>query len=230
MARLLVHVEGQTEETFVNEVLRDHLTGCGYESVNARLLGNARLRKNRGGVRSWEIVRTEIVHHLKQDRNCISTTMVDFYGLPQYGDGAWPGRAEANAMSSERKAPHVEHSLLNDLTNKMGQNFNPNRFVPFIIMHEFEGLLFSNCTAFASAICKPELETTLKNIRDQFTNPEEINDSPLTAPSKRIQSIVPGYNKEFYGTLAALEIGLERIRMECPHFNCWLSRLESLIS
>ena len=42
MRRLLVHVEGQTEETFVNEVLREYLVNRGYHSVGARLLGNAR--------------------------------------------------------------------------------------------------------------------------------------------------------------------------------------------
>ena len=230
MARLIVHVEGQTEETFVNEILRGHLMGYGYESVNARLLGNARLRKNRGGIRSWESVRGEIIQHLKQDRGCTATTMVDFYGLPQSGNRAWPGRAEANSLSVDRKASHVEQSLLNDLVNRVGFDFNPSRFLPFIIMHEFEGLLFSDCTSFAAALCNPALEPKLQDIRNQFSNPEEINDSPLTAPSKRIQDVLPEYDKELFGTLAALEIGLERIRRECPHFDSWLRRLESVIA
>ena len=42
MSRLLVHVEGETEETFVNELLRPHLAGRGWSVVSARLLGNAR--------------------------------------------------------------------------------------------------------------------------------------------------------------------------------------------
>jgi hypothetical protein len=41
MARLLVHLEGQTEETFVNEILRDYLLSVGYESISARIVGNA---------------------------------------------------------------------------------------------------------------------------------------------------------------------------------------------
>src|SRR5256885_1583241 len=49
MARLLIHVEGETEETFVNEVLAPHLLSFGYESVSARLIGNARQRDRRGG-------------------------------------------------------------------------------------------------------------------------------------------------------------------------------------
>jgi hypothetical protein len=33
MSRLLIHVEGQTEEDFVNVVLRDYLVHAGYQSV-----------------------------------------------------------------------------------------------------------------------------------------------------------------------------------------------------
>lgn len=57
MARLLVHLEGQTEETFVNEILRDYLLAKGYEVVSARIVGNARLRLRRGGIRPWPAVR-----------------------------------------------------------------------------------------------------------------------------------------------------------------------------
>ena len=56
MTRLLVHVEGQTEETFVNEVLSEHLILRGYTSVSARLVGNARQRERRGGIKAWSAV------------------------------------------------------------------------------------------------------------------------------------------------------------------------------
>ena len=82
MARLLVHVEGQNEESFVNQVLRDHLVARGYYSVEARIVGNARLRERRGGIRAWQSVKRDIVNHLREDAECIATTMVDFYGLP----------------------------------------------------------------------------------------------------------------------------------------------------
>ena len=64
MARLLVHVEGETEETFVNEVLTPHLHRHGYEKVAARLVGNARLRERRGGIRAWTSVKADIIRHL----------------------------------------------------------------------------------------------------------------------------------------------------------------------
>jgi hypothetical protein len=96
-------------------------------------------------------------------------------------------------------------------------------------MHEFEGLLFSDCAAFGQGIGQPGMESEFKRIRDQFETPEDINDSPATAPSLRVVALVPSYEKPFLGTLAALQIGLESIRAECRHFATWVSRLESLV-
>lgn len=109
----------------------------------------------------------------------------------------------------------------------MGSNFDARRFIPFVIMHEFEGLLFSDCARFADGIGHPHLAHRFQAIRDQFTNPEEINDSAITAPPKRVQELVSGYEKPLLGTLAVIEIGLDRIRAECPHFRRWIERLET---
>jgi hypothetical protein len=224
MARLLVHVEGQTEESFVNEILRDHLVAKGYHSVQARIVGNARQRGQRGGIRPWPSARKDIVNHLREDQNCIATTMVDYYGLPQ----TWPGRAHSKDISSvERKAALVQDAVRNEVIAEMGLSFDARRFVPFVVMHEFEGLLFSDCASFSRGIFRPDLELSLRGIRGQFATPEEINDSPDTAPSKRVKNLVLGYEKPFLGVLAVIEIGLTHIREECPHFNGWIGQLES---
>jgi hypothetical protein len=164
-----------------------------------------------------------------EDRGSIATTMVDYYGLPKKGGGAWPGRADAAPLKPTDKAPYVEAAITADLIAAMGEPFDSNRFVPFVVMHEFEGLLFSDCVALSRAINRPDLEPHFRGIRNQFATPEEINDSELTAPSKRIEALVPTYEKPLYGVLSVLEIGLSRIRAECPHFAGWLERLESLV-
>jgi hypothetical protein len=227
MAHLLIHVEGQTEEDFVNDILRDYLLAKGYDDVSARIVGNARLRQRRGGIRPWPSVRNDIVNHLKEDPACIATTMVDFYGLPQEGAGAWPGRKAAAGLTSKGKPISVEDELLADVVAEMGKRFNPHRFVPFVVMHEFEALLFSDCAGFSHGIGRPTLEAEFQAIRDQFPTPEDINDSPVTAPSKRVQQLVPEYQKTLLGSLAALAIGLTCIRQECSHFDGWLSKLET---
>lgn len=228
MSRLLLHVEGQTEEIFVNDVLAPHLCVRGYDSVRARLVGNARQRDRRGGIRDWNAVRRDIANHLKEDTRAFATTMVDYYGLPRSEHRAWPGRARASTLPFAEKADAVEAALLADIGSEMGGGLYPNRFVPYVMMHEFEALLFSDCEQFGRGIGRPDLAESFQAIRDQFASPEEIDDSPETAPSKRVESLVAGYQKPLLGILAALEIGLDAMRRECPHFATWLSRLEAL--
>lgn len=230
MARLLIHVEGETEETFVNEVLGPHLYSRGYSRVSARLMGNARQRDRRGGIRSWSAVKEDIVTHLKEDPQCLAGSMVDYYALPQTGERAWPGRREAGALPFSRKASTIQDALLAEICDEMGRGFDSRRFLPYVMMHEFEALLFSDCERFAQGIGRPDLAPRFQEIRNAFETPEEIDDSPVTAPSKRVEGLVPGYEKPLMGTLAILEIGLEAIRAHCPHFRNWLERLENLLS
>ena len=230
MTRLLIHVEGETEESFVNVVLRPILHDCGYSVVGARIVGNARQRSRRGGIRSWPAVRKDILNHLKEDPGSISSTMVDYYALPQGTPDGWPGRRAAGSSAFERKARTVEEALLQDVGKAMGGSFDASRFVPYVMMHEFEAMLFSDCDGFARGIGCFDLAPKFQEIRDAFGTPEEIDDSPDTAPSKRVQALVPGYQKPLMGTLAALEIGLEAIRSACPHFRNWLDRLERLLT
>jgi hypothetical protein len=223
MARLLVHVEGQTEETFVNELLSGHLEAVGYRDVRVRLAGNP--RKQRGGIRSWQGMKRDILQHMKEDRTAIHAIMVDYYGMPP----DWPGRKEAPRQNSASgRAEHVEAALLDDIAEGMGHEFNPGRFVPLVMMHEFEALLFSDPDRFAQGMARADLAPDLHAIRQKFETPEEINDSVETAPSKRVERLFPRYEKPLFGVVAALEIGLAIIRQECPHFNDWLKRLEAL--
>lgn len=229
MTRLLVHVEGQTEETFVNRILAPHLYHSGYSLVSARLMGNARQRARRGGVRAWPSVRKGIVNHLNADAGCVVSTMVDYYGLPQTGSDAWPKRSASARLPFPCRPVSVENALHDDVVRYMSGGFKTSRFVPFVMMHEFEALLFSDCRRFAEGIGNgSQLVRDFQNIRDQFDTPEHINDSPFTAPSKRVLALVPGYQKPLDGTSAALYIGLDTIRAQCRHFADWLTRLERL--
>jgi hypothetical protein len=170
------------------------------------------------------------MNHLLGDQGCIATTMVDYYALPQEGAGEWPGRAKSTSLGTiAEKARCVEDAVRSDLAAGMSDRFDSRRFVPFVVMHEFEGLLFSDCTAFSRGIGRADLEISFREIREKFGTPEEIDDSPESTPSKRIEALVPGYEKPILGVLAVLEIGLSVIRTECPHFDGWLKHLESLV-
>ena len=99
---------------------------------------------------------------------------------------------------------------------------------PYVQKHEFEGLLFSDVSSFQNLDVSDEVLSNLLSISCQFTTPEDINDNTDTAPSKRIEHLIPEYDKRADGPLLALEIGLDTVRSECPRFNQWVTRLESL--
>jgi hypothetical protein len=118
-------------------------------------VGNARLRERRGGIRPWRSVKKDIVNHLREDRECIATTMVDYYGMPQ----TWPGRERASTLrTAEERAECVQHAIRDDVVAEMGGSFNYERLVPFVVMHEFEGLLFSDCAALSRGIGRLDLQ------------------------------------------------------------------------
>ena len=218
MIRLYLVVEGATEETFASELLYPHLLAHGV-CLTARRIGKP---GHKGGRVNYSRAKKDVLLLLKQDRAAYCTTLFDFYGL---GEG-FPRQSVPPNASSAQKAQSVETPFHADIAMEMGEAFPPQRFLPYFQMHEFEGLLFSDCSAFSRGIYRPDLQPAFQAIRDQFETPEEIDDSPITAPSKRVRDLIPNYEKPLLGTLAALEIGLEAIRVQCPHFNAWLTRLE----
>ena len=220
MSRLLILVEGQTERGFVNDVLAPHLSGFG-------VFAKATMIKTKGsGIGRWEGTLNRIIRLLKQDSGQIVSTMVDYYGMPR----DWPGRASAppGGATPSQIAEPIERSMLAAVGRDMGGDFNPSRFVPYVMMHEFEAMLFSDCAAFGDGIGRCDLTGKFQSIRDEFDTPEAIDDSPDNAPSKRIKKLMCGYQKRLMGPPATQRIGLAAIRKECPHFGGWLARLERL--
>jgi len=220
MIRIHVIVEGQTEETFVNEVLAPHFYDMGIYP-NAILIGKP---GHKGGVISYQRAKNDILRILKQDKEAYCTTMFDFYRLP----ADFPGMPFQGSPSSENKAKTIEKALYKDIEKNLSNTLRPDRFIPYIQMHEFEAILFSDPDAFARGIFKPNLEEQLREIRTGFNTPEDIDQEPNGAPSKRILKIFPGYEKVTHGSLAAIEIGLRKIKDECPNFKIWLGKIENL--
>jgi len=153
---------------------------------------------------------------MKQDsgRDSWFTTMVDLYKLPS----DFPGLAESRGIVDPvNKAEFLEGRLSSDL--------NHPRFVPYVQLHEFEALLFSDPQCFSIAF--PGMGTELAEleaIRHRFQTPEHIDEGD--PPSKRICELLPQYVKPVSGPLIAKHIGLAKVRAECYHFNKWLERLE----
>ena len=98
--------------------------------------------------------------------------------------------------------------------------------IPYVQKHEFEALLFADVQAFAAIDVPQQVILQLAEISSQFA-PEDIDDRPSTAPSKRIEDLMD-YDKIVGGNVVALEVGLPAMRSACPRFNDWLARLELL--
>ncbi len=221
MPDVLAVVEGQSERAFLETVLAPHLSLRGIH-ITARLVGEP---GHKGGSRRpWESVRKETTQLLRGGRRRARyvTTMFDYYGMPD----SWPGRANASRQPHERKAHTVETAIHADICESLGVAFDQRLFVPYVQMHELEALIFVRPATLEYEFVEMSAKVAALAASVHGMRPEEINDSPLTAPSKRIINLVPNYEKPLMGTLAILEIGLDAIRQECPLFRKWIEQLE----
>lgn len=211
MIRLSISVEGETEQEFVKSVLAEHLNPMDVAPTPI-LLGRARGGSGGGGV-NIERLASEMAH-LCRSFDAV-TSLVDFYGFPSKGD---------------KTIENLEEQLKQAIKEKTHRNLDSKKIIPYIQKYEFEGLLFSNVAAFGDAIGASDRSVKkLRGIRSSFSSPEDINDHPNTAPSKRIAGALSGYRKPLHGALVAKEIGIETIRKECVRFHGWIKSLEALM-
>lgn len=219
MTRVYVIVEGPTEETFVSEVLAPVLWS---RQVYAYPIILGRHGSGSGGNVSYARVSRDVIVQLKQDPGALCSTMFDFYGLGQ----GFPGTPVPPSLTNVGKVKHIEDAIKADIIEREPGLQADVRFLPYLQLHEFEALLFSDPIAFASGIYKPNLAAAIQAIRNTFATPEDIDLG--NAPSKRVLQLHPGYRKPLYGNLAALAVTIGRMRQECPHFNDWVNKLETL--
>ena len=219
--RVLAFVEGQTDEKFGREVVSPSLASRNV-FISATTPGR---RRAHGGVPSWARAKRELLRYLKEDTGRFVTTMFDYYGLPC----DWPGKKEAKRKTRpSTKAETIEQAIHADVCATLGESFDGARFLPYIQMHEFEALLFSDTRVLAESVPQPGLQARLDEIIEECGEPERIDDDPKTTPSKRICALVPSYQKVLHGIIAAKRIGLATMRDQCPHFSQWIEALEQL--
>ena len=224
MHRVLTVVEGFTERAIVEQTFAPYLGARGL-SVHAKVIGKP---GHKGGIRSFEAVRKEILALLKQERNSHVSTFFDYYGLPEN----WPGVPQAKGKKAREIAAIVEMAMRSAVESKMDASDDPNRFVPYVQMHEAEALLFSDTNVMASVFERRDLQASLDRIVQECGECEEINDHETTAPSKRIEKLFPAYRKgsgiRAHAPMILKRIGMDRLRKACPHFNEWIAALEEI--
>lgn len=214
MGKTLILVEGQTEERFVKLVLSDYFFQRDICLI-PRIIETKEVKSGpnfKGGINSYQKIKKDLLKLLADSSAGIVTTMIDYYGLPR----DFPSFNDKGNCYSKVKS--AEESFARDISNP--------KFVPYLQLHEFEGILFSAPKAISSTMdTSGKSDFFVQRIRDQVSSPEEINDGPDTHPSKRILKLFPNYNKPFQGELISSRIGMDKILSDCPHFNSWVARI-----
>jgi len=224
MIRLNITVEGQTEETFINQVIAPHLAF--YNVFVAARRVETEKGGSRGGMTTYQKAKNDLLRWMKEDQHTEArfTTMFDLYALPN----DFPDFHNAYKKSDPyEKVKAIEEAFKGDIRDY--------RFIPYIQLYEFEALLLSEPTKFNVRFIGKKYETPIRNLEEivkNFRYPELINDGEETAPSKRIIKEIPEYlkgkTKATAGPMIAQQIGLQTIRKKCPHFDEWINELETL--
>ena len=218
--RVILLVEGQTEERFAKDVLVPHLSSR-QVWITPTLLTTRRVKNGpnfKGGVTTFGKLKNDIARTLRgAGKDGLVTTLIDYYGLPKDCPGM---DTRPPGVSPRARVHHVEETL--------DGHIDDPRFKSFFALHEFEAWLFADHEALPVLLHADErAHGAFTRIVEDFSCPEDIDEGPETAPSKRIAAIFPAYRKVFDGPNIANLIGLERIRERCPHFAAWLGWLES---
>ena len=212
---IAISVEGQTEESFIKQILMPYLLAKNI-FVEPIIVKTKKMANHsfKGGTISFEKSIRDISRLLTTKYDLV-TTFYDYYGL--------------------HKDFIPEHTLTNSyeiiklIEDKMSVHINNEKFIPYIQLHEFETFLFieSDTTVNNLMDCRKNLveQSINKALQQANNNPELVNNSPETAPSKRILKAYSSYQKITDGTNICRDLGIQKIREHCPHFDNWISTI-----
>jgi len=213
-------VEGKTEQIFIESILAPYL---GYKNIGIYATQVSKPGQKGGDVR-FSRVRKDLGIHLKQRHDTYVTTFIDYYGVKE-----WPGLDLVPPHTSpEQIARIINETTKAEVIALFPEQHAEQRFIPFIAVHEFEALLFSDTKILAEQIGISQF--TVDNVLNECGSPEAINNNPLTAPSKRLDSwsAKGTFLKTTMGITIAQKIGIEKMRNNCPLFDSWLKKLEDI--
>lgn len=232
MKMKIIHIlcEGQTEQGFVENVLKPYLVANGVVAVKSVLVFTSRKENARGGVVSFLKVKNDLSIMMKSNKDNdseihIFTTMFDFYALP----GDFPGYEGTQCKTNKYERVAAIETAFADCIGS-------DRFIPYIQLHEFETLVLCGLDYLKDMYKGRNKQIDcLKAELNKVGNPELVNDKPETAPSKRIIKAVEGGNKKLYnydkpksGRDVTQNVGIDELRARCRHFDAWVVKLLSV--
>lgn len=222
MTNLIVVVEGDTEAEFVKRVLAPHLAGVGLIVHAIRVYTSFDRKKNqfnKGGGRSWSSWASTLGRLQRQFKHHTDrfTTLIDLYAIPTDTPGFQP-----QAPDTRQHAQQIEAAI-------GASNADP-RLIPYVQRHEIEALVLAALDELNSVLLRADQRAGLAALRLSLGGmaPEDVNDGPTTAPSKRLVGHIPSYRKASHGPEAMEAAGLAKLRAQCPRFHQWVAALEAL--
>ena len=178
MKRVVFIVEGDTEISFIQKCIMPYLYQKGFTNpMNAQKIITNRKKNKKGGNVAFEYLKNDI-ERVAATRNVLITTFLDFFRLPT----DFPGYT-----TDSLKIEQIEEAVRENISSIVDRA----NFLPYIQRHEIEALMYTNMDGFNYVVDKEESLNKLKEIINQYANPEDINSGSETAPSKRLMKIFP---------------------------------------
>ncbi|OLL14664.1 DUF4276 family protein [Actinomyces oris] len=213
MRQVVILVEGQTEEALVKEVLGPAASMRGTYVTPVVVTTSATPTGAHHGGGHWKHYHTQLQDLLKASHWHRVGLLLDYY---QYPKGA-PEREEATSSESLDSTGRQA-----TLMAALRAEYPDPRFRPLVVLHEIEALVLAAIDAGQGDGLLPR--QGLAELRQAITRahgPEQVNDGPSTAPSKRLEAADPGYMKTVTGPLLVSEAGLPAVLERCPTFKDW---------
>lgn len=214
--KVLVLVEGQSEERFVKDILFDHLAQRNVY-LAPKILTTRVVRagpNNKGGLNSFSQFERDLRLLLRDSSATLVTSIIDLYRLPS----DFPGYGDAQKESNySRRVAVLREALI--------RHFSSPAFEPYLSVHEYEALTLVAAEPFFRIVPPPHEKGALIKLC-QIADLEAINN--IDSPATRIRQLAPSYSKLLHGSALIGTHGLAAVRARCQHFHAWLSKLEGL--
>lgn len=211
--RIIILVEGDTEEEFVKSSIAPYLQG--FDILDVRGIKVLTSPGHKGGIGNYQKFKNNVKRYLKQEKEIVVSSMLDYFRLPnsfpQYNDAL-------KIPNSVERANFLEAAMKVDIEH--------HRFLPYLQLHEFEALLFTDLRGFEYCRFPDKPMKQIEAIMEAYENPEDINNHPDTAPSKRLLKIIPAYEKVVHGNIIVQENGFHQLLEKCPRFSQWVEKLK----
>lgn len=221
MKKIFVVTEGQSETNFVNRVMMPYFANRCVLIPNTVItkIDSQHGKTYKGVVANYNQIRktlSKILSVSSKSKDSYVTTMFDFYQLP----ADVPGVADIDkVVDPYKKVEIIEREI------RKAEGYDKNFFFPYIELHEFEAMLFSDIAKLKETYFEYDLTVLEECVKEQ-SNPELINDGVETAPSKRIINCIDSFDKANVGVNVLEKIGIENLVEKCHHFSEWIKCIE----